>query len=108
MANNNEILNYLRFCHKISKSKGFQDERKIFIIKHIEKYNNEIQKKICYILDRLNGLSSFIFEIILFFFFIFSKYLYNKYATNPNTTNENNKLSLKQGYNVLYIQSKIK
>jgi hypothetical protein len=63
MANNNEILNYLRFCHKISRSKGFQDERKIFIIKHIEKYNNEIQKKICYILDRLNSLSSFIFIV---------------------------------------------
>lgn len=63
MTNNNEILNYLRFCHKISKSKGFQNERKIFIIKHIEKYNNEIQKKICYILDKLNSLSSFIFIV---------------------------------------------
>ena len=54
------------------------------------------------------GLLSLILDIILFFFFMFSKYLYNKYVTNPNTTKENNKLSLKQGYNVLYIQSNIK
>jgi DNA polymerase III delta prime subunit len=61
--NDNEISEYLRYILKFSKSKTFQGERKIFIISHLDNYNKDIQKSCSHILDRLNGLSSFIFIV---------------------------------------------
>lgn len=59
-----EIALYLKHIYKISRSNSIDGNKKIVIISHIEKCNNESQKYIHYILDKQNGNTSYIFTTI--------------------------------------------
>ena len=72
LNNNNEIINYLKYIYKIAKSSNINIfntnddvlkpiEKKIIIITHINKCNDESLKYISYMLDKMNGYISYIF-----------------------------------------------
>ena len=71
LNNNNEIINYLKYIYKIAKSSNINIfnnddvlkpiEKKIIIITHINKCNEESLKYISYMLDKMNGYISYIF-----------------------------------------------
>ena len=72
LNNNNEILSYLKYIYKIAKSSNINIfnnddnlkkpiEKKIIIITHINKCNDESLKYISYMLDKMNGYVSYIF-----------------------------------------------
>jgi hypothetical protein len=52
---------YLKHIYKISKGKSIDGNTKIIVISNIEKCNTESQKYINFILDKLNGNTSYIF-----------------------------------------------
>jgi hypothetical protein len=92
LNNNNEILDYLKYIYKIAKEKNitvfgdeepqletFQNinnrnnknnnssylkEKKIIIITHIYKCNNEAQQYLAFMLDKININSSYIFTTL--------------------------------------------
>jgi len=73
LNNNNEILSYLKYIYKIAKTSNINIfnndddnlskpiEKKIFIITHINKCNDESLKYISFMLDKINGYVSYIF-----------------------------------------------
>ena len=72
LNNNNEILSYLKYIYKIAKSSNINIfnndddlikpiEKKVIIITHINKCNDETLKYISYMLDKMNGYVSYIF-----------------------------------------------
>lgn len=61
LSNTTEIGLYLKHIYKIGKSRSIDSIKKIIIISHIEKCNQETQKYINYILDKQNGNTSYIF-----------------------------------------------
>jgi DNA polymerase III delta prime subunit len=61
LSSTTEISQYLKYIYKISKSKSIDGTKKIIIISHIEKCNEEALKYINYILDKLNATTSYIF-----------------------------------------------
>jgi DNA polymerase III delta prime subunit len=61
LTSTNEIAQYLKYIYKISKSKSIDGNKKIIVINHIEKCNEEALKYINYILDKLNATTSYIF-----------------------------------------------
>ena len=61
LSNANEIIMYLKHIYKISKGKSIDGNTKIIVISNIEKCNTESQKYINFILDKLNGNTSYIF-----------------------------------------------
>ena len=74
LNNNNEILDYLKYIYKIAKDKNitvFNDEmdnessylkeKKIIIITHIYKCNQEAQLYLTFMLDKINVNASYIF-----------------------------------------------
>jgi len=76
LNNNNEILSYLKYIYKIAKSSNINVfnndddndsiikksiEKKIIIITHIDKCNDESLKYISFMLDKINGTVSYIF-----------------------------------------------
>lgn len=58
---NTEIITYLKYIHKLAKSRSIDGLKKIFIVKHIEVCNEEQTRYIKYMLDRLNDTTSYIF-----------------------------------------------
>ena len=62
LSNANEIIMYLKHIYKISKGKSIDGNTKIIVISNIEKCNTESQKYINFILDKLNGNTSYIFN----------------------------------------------
>lgn len=62
LSSSTEIMQYLRYIYKLSKMRSFNiDEKKIVIINHIERCNDEAMRYINLILDKLNGFVSYIF-----------------------------------------------
>jgi hypothetical protein len=61
--NDNNLVTYLKYIFKLSRSRSFQTERKIFIVKGIDYLPLELQKYVSFMIDRLNGASSFIFIV---------------------------------------------
>lgn len=61
LSSTNEISQYLKHIYKISKNKSIDGNKKIIVISHIEKCNEEAMKYINYILDKLNATTSYIF-----------------------------------------------
>ena len=72
LNNNNEILSYLKYIYKIAKTSNINIfnndddlskliEKKIIIITHINKCNDESLRYISYMLDKMNGQVSYIF-----------------------------------------------
>ena len=61
LSSTNEISQYLKYIYKLSKSKSIDGNKKIIIISHIEKCNEEALKYINYILDKLKANTSYIF-----------------------------------------------
>lgn len=62
LHNNTNILENLQFLYTLSKSKTFdEDEKKIIIISNIQLCNNESQRYIGYMIDKIALHSSYIF-----------------------------------------------
>jgi len=72
LNNNNEILSYLKYIYKIAKNSNINIfniddnlskpiKKKIIIITHINKCNDESLKYISFMLDKMNGYVSYIF-----------------------------------------------
>jgi len=61
LSNSNEIIMYIKHIYKISKGRSIDGNIKIIVISSIEKCNIEAQKYINFILDKLNGNTSYIF-----------------------------------------------
>ena len=58
--NDNEILDYLKYIYRTSKTISFDGKKKIFIIKHLDICSLQVQKYVAYILDHITANSSFI------------------------------------------------
>ena len=62
LHNNTDILNNLQYLHKLSKTKNFdEDEKKIIIISNIDTCNNESQRYLTFMIDKIYSHISFIF-----------------------------------------------
>ena len=62
LHNNTDILNNLHYLHKLSKTKNFdEDEKKIIIISNIDICNNESQRYLTFMIDKIYSHISFIF-----------------------------------------------
>ena len=61
LSTTTEISQYLKYIYKISKNRSIDGTKKIIVISHIEKCNEEALKYINYILDKLNATTSYIF-----------------------------------------------
>lgn len=62
LHNNTDILNNLQYLHKLSKTKNFdEDEKKIIIISNIDMCNNESQRYLTFMIDKIYSHISFIF-----------------------------------------------
>jgi len=62
LHNNTDILNNLQYLHKLSKTKNFdEDEKKIIIISNIDICNNESQRYLTFMIDKIYSHISFIF-----------------------------------------------
>ena len=62
LHNNTDILNNLQYLHKLSKTKNFdENEKKIIIISNIDMCNNESQRYLTFMIDKIYSHISFIF-----------------------------------------------
>lgn len=62
LHNNTDILENLEFLYKLSKSKNFdENEKKIIILSNIQLCNNEAQRYISFMIDKISLHSSYIF-----------------------------------------------
>ena len=62
LHNNTEIINYLEYLYKITKTRSFdEDEKKIIIISNIDKCNNESQRYISFMIEKISVQTSYIF-----------------------------------------------
>jgi len=62
LHNNTEIINYLQYIYKITKSRSFDEtEKKIIIISNIDKCNNEAVKYISFMIEKISNQTSYIF-----------------------------------------------
>ena len=62
LHNNTEIINYLEYLYKITKTRSFdEDEKKIIIISNIDKCNNESQRYISFMIEKISIQTSYIF-----------------------------------------------
>ena len=62
LHNNTDILNNLQYLHKLSKTKNFdEDEKKIIIISNIDMCNDESQRYLTFMIDKIYSHISFIF-----------------------------------------------
>ena len=62
LHNNTDILNNLQYLHKLSKTKNFdENEKKIIIISNIDMCNDESQRYLTFMIDKIYSHISFIF-----------------------------------------------
>jgi hypothetical protein len=62
LHNNTDILNYLQYIYKITKTRSFDEgEKKIIIISNIDKCNNESQRYISFMIEKISSQSAYIF-----------------------------------------------
>ena len=61
LNNQTEITNYLKYIYSIARSRSISDEKKIIIIKHIDKCNYDSQRYIAFMLDKITTGVTYIF-----------------------------------------------
>jgi hypothetical protein len=62
LHNNTEIINYLQYIYKITKSRSFdENEKKIIIISNIDKCNYDANKYISFMIEKISNQTSYIF-----------------------------------------------
>ena len=60
LASNTEIITYLKYIYKLSRTRSIDAAKKIFIITHIEYCTNEQQRYIGLMMDKINDLTAYI------------------------------------------------
>ena len=62
LHNNTDIINYLQYLYKVSKTRNFdENEKKIVIISNIDKCNHEAQRYISFMVEKISNHISYIF-----------------------------------------------
>ena len=62
LHNNTEILNYLQYIYKITRTRSFDEgEKKIIIISNIDRCNSESQRYIAFMIEKISNQSAYIF-----------------------------------------------
>lgn len=62
LHNNTDILNYLKYIYKLTRTRNFdENEKKIIIISNIDKCNNESQKYISFMIEKISNQIAYIF-----------------------------------------------
>jgi hypothetical protein len=62
LHNNTEIINYLQYIYKITRTRSFdENEKKIIIISNIDKCNHEAHRYISFMIEKISTQTSYIF-----------------------------------------------
>ena len=62
LHNNTEIINYLQYIYKITRTRSFdENEKKIIIISNIDKCNHEAHRYISFMIEKISIQTSYIF-----------------------------------------------
>ena len=62
LHNNTDIMNYLKYIYKLTRTRNFdENEKKIIIISNIDKCNNESQKYISFMIEKISNQIAYIF-----------------------------------------------
>ena len=62
LHNNTEILNYLQYIYKLTKTRSFdENEKKFIIISNIDKCNNESHRYIAFMIEKISSQCAYIF-----------------------------------------------
>lgn len=62
LHNNTDIINYLQYLYKLTKTRNFdENEKKIVIISNIDKCNHEAQRYISFMVEKISNHISYIF-----------------------------------------------
>ena len=62
LHNNTDIIAYLQYLYKITKTRSFEEnEKKIIIIANIDKCNNESQRYISFMIEKITNQTAYIF-----------------------------------------------
>jgi hypothetical protein len=62
LHNNTDIMNYLKYIYKLTRTRNFdENDKKIIIISNIDKCNNESQKYISFMIEKISNQIAYIF-----------------------------------------------
>jgi len=62
LHNNTDIMTYLQYLYKLTRTRNFdENEKKIIIISNIDKCNNESQRYISFIIEKITNQTAYIF-----------------------------------------------
>lgn len=62
LHNNTDIINYLQYIYKLTRTRNFdENEKKIIIISNIDKCNNESQRYISFMIEKITNQIAYIF-----------------------------------------------
>jgi len=62
LHNNTDIMNYLQYIYKLTRTRSFdENEKKIIIISNIDKCNNESQRYISFMIEKISNQIAYIF-----------------------------------------------
>ena len=62
LHNNTDIMNYLQYIYKLTRTRNFdENEKKIIIISNIDKCNNESQRYISFMIEKITNHIAYIF-----------------------------------------------
>ena len=62
LHNNTDIMNYLQYMYKLTRTRNFdENEKKIIIISNIDKCNNESQRYISFMIEKISNQTAYIF-----------------------------------------------
>ena len=62
LHNNTDIMNYLQYLYKLTRTRNFdENEKKIIIISNIDKCNNESQRYISFMIEKITNQIAYIF-----------------------------------------------
>ena len=62
LHNNTDIMNYLQYIYKLTRTRNFdENEKKIIIISNIDKCNNESQRYISFMIEKITNQIAYIF-----------------------------------------------
>ena len=62
LHNNTDIMNYLQYLYKLTRTRNFdENEKKIIIISNIDKCNNESQRYISFMIEKITNQTAYIF-----------------------------------------------
>lgn len=61
LHNNTDIMNYLQYIYKLTRTRNFdENEKKIIIISNIDKCNNESQRYISFMIEKISNQTAYI------------------------------------------------